>query len=278
MPYLLVLSTYRLHPTVNNIDGQRKHNGCVLLNSYFGKSLQITELDGGALRLENLGSFGQFRGGLELAVRVNNFCAPLAFGFSLTGDGALHLLGDVDLFHFNFADLDAPGLGFRIENDLQLGVDFVALGENFVELELADDAADGGLRELRGCVLVVLHLGQSEIGVDDAEITDGVHFHGDIVARDDVLRRDVQRFDAHAHARKRFDGPEHKAKAGAFGLRQHSAEAEDHAALPLFDDVQGIPEPDEHEADHDQRAYTEELEHVFLLNPCDSNSLDKVWS
>src|ERR1700687_450893 len=277
MPFLLLLSPSRLHPTVNNIDGQRKHNGCVLLNTYLGEGLQITELDGGALRLENLGGFSQFRGSLELAIRVDNFCAALAFGFGLAGDGALHLLGDVDLLHFHFADFNAPRLGFRVENDLQLGVDFVALGEDFVELELADDAADGGLRELGGSVLVVLHLREREIGVDDAEITAGVHSHGDVVARDDVLRRDVQRFDAHAHARERFDGPEDEVEAGAFRLRHHTAEAEDHAALPLFDNVEGIPEQDEHEADDDERTDAE-LEHVFLLiQATQSNSLAGVW-
>jgi len=51
-----------------------------------------------------------------------------------------------------------PRLGFGVQNDLQLGVDFVALGENFVEFELADHAADGGLGELGGSVLIILHL------------------------------------------------------------------------------------------------------------------------
>ena len=166
------------------------------------------------------------------------------------------------MLHFHLADLDAPGLGFGVENELQLGVDFVALREDFVEFKLTDHAADGGLRKLRSRVLIVLHLREREIGVDDAEIADGVHFHGDVVARDDVLRRDIERFDAHAHARKRFDGPEDEVEAGALRLRHHAAEAEDHAALPLFDDVEGIPEPDEHEADDDQRTYTEELEHL----------------
>ena len=127
---------------------------------------------------------------------VNDFGAALAFGFGLLGDGALHLFGNVDLFHFHLGDLDAPGLGVLIEDDLQLGVYFVALRENFVELELADDAADRGLRELRCRVLIVLHLRHREIGVNDAEVANGVHFHGNVVARDDVLRRNVKRFDA----------------------------------------------------------------------------------
>src|SRR5258707_15620197 len=99
------------------------------------------------------------------------------------------------------------------------------------------------------------------MGVDKAEIPDGIHFYRDIVAGDDVLRRNVERFDAHAHAGKRFDGPEDEIEAGALGLRQHAPETKNHAALPLLDDVQRIPEPNEHEADDDERTDAE-LEHV----------------
>ena len=106
-----------------------------------------------------------------------------------------------------------------------------------------------------------MHLREGEIGVDNAEIADGIHFYRDIVAGDDVLRRNVERFDAHAHASKRFDGPEDEIEAGALGLRQHAPEAKNHAALPLLDDVERIPEPDEHEADDDERTDAE-LEHV----------------
>ena len=53
---------------------------------------------------------------------MNNFCAALAFGFRLLGDGALHLFGDVDLLYFDFADFDAPRFGFGVEDNLKLGI------------------------------------------------------------------------------------------------------------------------------------------------------------
>src|ERR1700682_1155099 len=57
--FILFLCRQRLHPAVNDIDGQRKHNRCVLLNTYFSKGLQVAKLDRGGLSGENLGSFGQ---------------------------------------------------------------------------------------------------------------------------------------------------------------------------------------------------------------------------
>ena len=32
----------RFHPATNNIDGERKHNRCVLFDTYFSKGLKIT--------------------------------------------------------------------------------------------------------------------------------------------------------------------------------------------------------------------------------------------
>src|SRR4029077_1861049 len=97
--------------------------------------------------------------------------------------------------------------------------------------------------------------------VDDAEIADGVYFYRDVVARDDVLRRNVESFDAQAYALKRFDGPEDEVDAGSLCLRQQTAQAQDYAAFPLFDDVDGIPEPDQDETDDDHRSDAE-FKHV----------------
>jgi len=50
---------------------------------------------------------------------------------------------------FDLADLDAPGLGVLARMICNLALTFVALRKDFVELELADDAAKSGLRQLR---------------------------------------------------------------------------------------------------------------------------------
>jgi len=66
--------------------------------------------------------------------------------------------------------------------------------------------------------------------------------------RDDVLRRNVQGFDAQRHAIQRFDRPKNQVESRAFCLGQQSPQAEHDAAFPLLDDVQRIPEPDQKQA------------------------------
>src|SRR5258708_30847473 len=93
---------------INDTDKQRKHNRWVLLDTYLGKSLQVAELDCRRLRFQDFSGIREFLRGFELSTSVNNFCAAFALGFRLLGDSALHLLGDVDLFHLDFRNLAAP--------------------------------------------------------------------------------------------------------------------------------------------------------------------------
>src|SRR5207248_10668599 len=82
---------------------------------------------------------------------------------------------------------------------------------------------------------------------------------------DDVLRRNVERLNPHVDAVQCFYRPKNKIYAGALCFRYQSAEPQHDAALPLLDDVQRIPEPDEPQAD-DQRYSDKTNFHVFLLN------------
>ena len=75
-----------------------------------------------------------------------------------------------------------------IECGLQFHVEFLALPEQLVQLDFAQNAAQSGLRELRGRVKIIRHLDHRLGRLDDAEIDHGIHLHGDVVARDDVLR------------------------------------------------------------------------------------------
>src|SRR6266478_939876 len=234
---LFSYSAQTLDPAINNIYGQRKHNRCVLLDTYLGQSLQIAQLDSGLLRLKNFGGVSEFLRSFELTVSVNDFGAAFAFGFRLAGDGALHLFGNIHLLDFHFGDLDAPGFGVLIENDLQFAVDLVTLGENFVQVKLSDDAAQRGLRQLRSGVLKICHLRQRQIGIHHTEVTYRVYFNRDVVVGDDVLRWNVQRFETQADAIERFDRPENKIHATAFGHWQQTPEPKNDSAFPFFDDI-----------------------------------------
>ena len=92
-----------------------------------------------------------------------------------------------------------------------------AVGEELVEIDLAEDGAEGGLGELRGLVDVVGDLDDGLGGVDDAEGDDGVDLEGDVVAGDDVLRRDLHGLLAEADADDLVEGAEDQDDAGALG-------------------------------------------------------------
>ena len=53
-------------------------------------------------------------------------------------------------------DLHAPRVGDAVDDLLQLCVDLVALDQQVVEFDLAEDRAERGLGDLRGCLEVVL--------------------------------------------------------------------------------------------------------------------------
>ena len=72
---------------------------------------------------------------------------------------------DLDVGH-----LDAPGVGLRVEHLLDVEVELLALGQQLVELVLAEHRAQRGLRELAGRLEEVRHLDHRLRGVDDAEV------------------------------------------------------------------------------------------------------------
>ena len=123
------------------------------------------------------------------------------------------------------------GRGVLVEHRLQPHVDLLALAEQGVEIHFAQHAAQRGLSELRGGVEEVRNLQDGQPRIDDPEVDHGVHLHGDVVAGDHVLRRDLQRVDAEGNAHDAVDGREHQDDARAFRLPQHAAQPEDYAAL-----------------------------------------------
>src|SRR6476659_827874 len=68
----------------------------------------------------------------------------------------------------------------------------VGMREQIIELHFAENGAQRGLRELRCLVAVVEHFDDGTPRLDDAQEHDRVHLQRDVVARDDVLRRDFE--------------------------------------------------------------------------------------
>ena len=70
-------------------------------------------------------------------------------------------------------------------------IDLLALGEQPVELDLTQHRSQRRLGELAGGVVVVLDLGDRFARAHDPEVDHRVDLDGDVVAGDDVLRRDI---------------------------------------------------------------------------------------
>ena len=186
------------------------------------------------------GGIDQLCGGVELALGVDDLGAALALGLGLLGHGAQHVLRHVHLLDLDRDDLEAEGRGVAVDDDLDTLVEAVAMGEQFVEIDFAEDGAQRGLRELRGLVDVVGDLDDRLDGIDHAHDDDGVDLQCDVVACDDVLRGDLHRLLAQADADNLVDGAEDQDDAGAGGVVTDAAQAEDDGAFVLLEDLDGV--------------------------------------
>jgi hypothetical protein len=78
-------------------------------------------------------------------VGVDHLGPSVAFGLGLAGHRAPHRLGQFDVLDLHHRDLDAPGVGDVVDDLLEPLVDLVAFDQELVEIDLAEDAAQGGL-------------------------------------------------------------------------------------------------------------------------------------
>ena len=189
---------------------------------------------------------------------MDHLGAALALGLGLARDRANHRLVDVDVLDLDVRHLDAPRIGLLVEHFLDVAVQLLALGEEFVQLVLTEDRAQRGLRELAGRLIEVRHLDDGELRVDHPKINHGVHLHGHVVARDHVLRRHVEDARAQIHAHHLLDRRHDDDQA-----RPHHAveapEEEHHAALVLAQDL------DRRDRDHKQQEQHADGEIHFSL-------------
>ena len=102
------------------------------------------------MRLQHHRGLAESGGRLLLAESVDDLGPPLAFGLGLGGHGPAHRLGQLDVLDLDQGDLDAPGVGELVDDLLEPLVDLVALDQQLVQVDLAEDAAQGGLGDLGG--------------------------------------------------------------------------------------------------------------------------------
>ena len=151
----------------------------------------------------------------------------------------------------------------RIENTLQTQVNLVAVRQQFVEFLLAEHRAQGSLRELRSLIDVIGDFHHRLIGIDHAQENNRVDFQRDVVAGDDVLRRNFQRFLPQRNAHHAVDRAEHQNDARALGLAQQAPEPEDDAALIFSQDLDGTQQVDDKDDDSNGNYRKPEI-HICL--------------
>jgi len=208
-------------------------------------------LEGHGLGGHESGGVDQLGGGVELAFGVDDLGTGFALGFGLFGHGAEHGFGHVDLLDFDGDDFYAEGRGVAVDDGLDALVEGLAVGEEFIKVDLAEDRAECRLGELGGLVDVVCDLDDGFGGVDDAQGDNGVHLEGDVVLGDDVLGRDLHGFLTERDADDLVERAEDEDDAGALGGRD-AAEAEDDAPLVFFEDFDGVDDVENDDGDDDE--------------------------
>src|SRR5258708_36462871 len=113
------------------------------------------------------------------------------------------------------------------------------MSQQFVEFLFAEHGVQSSLRELRALVGVIRAFHDGLVGIDHAQKNDGIHFQRDVVAGDDVLRRNFKRFLPQRNPHHAVDRAEDQNYAWSFGLSKKAAEAEDDAALIFGQDLDG---------------------------------------
>ncbi len=133
--------------------------------------------------------------------------------------------------------------------------------QKFVEINFAKHRAQSGLGKLLRLPVVVLDARHRLIGAQHFPVHHRIHFQGDVVAGDDVLRRDFQRLLAQVHAHHAVQRGEDQDNARAFRIFQEAAQAEDHAALVLAQDLDGIDDVQADDDDSNKKGNSDS-EHV----------------
>src|SRR5262249_15199474 len=181
---------------------------------------------------------------------MDDLCPLFALGFGLFGHGAQHGLREIDLLDLHVRDFHAVGRGVLVEDALDAGVQLVAMGQQLVELDFAEHGAQGGLGKLLGLPIVILHLDYGLWSVYHAPVHDCIALQSNVVAGDDVLRGNFQRRLAEVDANHAVDRGKHQNDAWSFGVRQQSAQQEDHATLIFAQDFDGVDDVEPNDNHH----------------------------
>ena len=189
-------------PPAADVHRHREHDRRRRLARDLDQRLVEPQLQRPRVRGDHLGRLRQLRRRLDLALGRDHLGAPLALGLGLPRHRPLHLLGQLDVLDLDRRDLDAPLLGARVQDAAHLAVDRVAVargsrpGPSCPAPRAASSTpaatSPAGSPPPRSMAWLRRR---------DRRVDDRVDADRDVVVRDDLLRRDLDR------ARARVDHP-----------------------------------------------------------------------
>src|SRR5581483_2486967 len=191
--------------TSQQVHRHRQDHRGIIFRGYFDKTLQESEVHGCGVLSNDLSRIGQFLRGLKFPFRVNDLGASFALRLRLSGHGALHVCGQIDVLQLYQDYFDPPGLGLGIEDLLNSQVDLFPLSQQLVEQSLPAGAPQRDLGQLRAGEQIILHFRDRPVWVDYPEVENRADFDRDVVARNHVLRRHIHRYGAQLHSQHLFN-------------------------------------------------------------------------
>ena len=133
-------------------------------------------------------AFGFQNGGTTEALGFQNGGALVAFSLHLTAHGFHQIAGRVDVLDFDAGHFHAPRLGGLIHHTQKPVIDFVALGQQAVQLHGTHDGADIGHGHVDNGVMGVLYFVSRLGSVHDLIEGDAVHGDHGVIASNHFLR------------------------------------------------------------------------------------------
>src|SRR6266540_3206558 len=247
-----------LRKRLQQLGRQREHDRRRLVAGDRRQRLQVAKLHRLRCPREHQRRLQQLLGGLQLALGMDYLGATFALGLGLARDRTYHRLVDVDVLYFDGGDLDAPRVGLRVEDLLDVGVQLLTLGQHVVELVLAQYRAQRRLRELRSRLEEIRDLDDRLLRIDHAKVKHRVHLHRHVVARDHVLAWDVVHDGAQVDAHDLLDDRPDQHEPGTLDRREAPEEEHD-AALILAENADA--RCDEHHQNQERAAPTDRPDH-----------------
>src|SRR5262249_38287521 len=166
-----------------------------------------------------------------------------------------------DILDLHSVDVDAPLERGAVDHDLESFVEPLSIGQQVIELALADHGAQRRLCDLGHGVSVVLDVHDGPNGVGDVEVNNRIDLYRYVVFGDAVLRGNGHRDDLHVDLAETVDAWRDQVQARAADRWHNASEPEDEPSLVLLDDACTRGHPRDR---YSERAEQDTDEHHYL--------------